>query len=84
MSKRAKEGKAAPFEQVMERLQTVVERLEGGDLPLEESLAVFEEGVRLAREGASRLDDAERRVEELLAEGKGAMTRPIEGEADKT
>lgn len=83
MSKRAKEAKAAPFEQVMERLQTVVERLEGGELPLEESLAVFEEGVRLAREGASRLDDAERRVEELLAEDKGVTTRSIEGEADK-
>ncbi len=82
MSKRAKEGKGAPFEQVMERLQTVVERLEEGDLPLEESLAVFEEGVRLAREGATRLDAAERRVEELLAENKG--TRPLEEEAEET
>ncbi|MDH3728240.1 MAG: exodeoxyribonuclease VII small subunit, partial [Myxococcales bacterium] len=38
----------------MERLQTVVEQLEKGDLPLEQSLAIFEEGVRLSRAGATR------------------------------
>lgn len=84
MAKRSKD-QDAPFEQVMERLETVVERLEGGDLSLEESLAVFEEGVRLARQGASRLDAAEHRVEELLSEGKDPKTRQLEGEeADET
>jgi len=67
-----------PFEQVMERLQTVVDQLEEGDLPLEESLAMFEEGVRLSRAGAKRLDEAERRVEELLAAGDELQTSPLE------
>ena len=68
----------APFEEVRERLQTVVEQLEAGDLPLEESLAMFEEGVRLSRAGAKRLDEAERRVEELLAAGDELQTSPLD------
>jgi len=68
----------APFEEVMERLQAVVEQLEEGDLPLEQSLAMFEEGVRLSRAGAKRLDEAERRVEELLAAGDELQTSPLE------
>ena len=67
-----------PFEEVMGRLQTVVEQLEEGDLPLERSLAMFEEGVRLSRAGAKRLDEAERRVEELLAAGDELQTSPLE------
>ena len=54
------------FEEILTRLSTVVERLESGDMPLEESLALFEEGVRLSRFGSARLDEAERRVERLL------------------
>ena len=63
------------FEQILGRLQAVVERLESGDLPLEKSLAVFEEGIRLSRLGATRLDEAEARVEELL--GEGEQTRDL-------
>ena len=70
------EGPSDPsFEQILTRLQQVVERLESGELPLEESLAVFEEGIRLSRLGARRLDEAEQRVEELL--GDGETTRPL-------
>jgi len=75
---RANPVEDAPFEQVMERLQSVVEQLEQGDLPLEESLAMFEEGVRLSRAGAKRLDGAERRVEELLAAGDELQTSPLD------
>ena len=74
----ANPAEEAPFEQVMERLQTVVEQLEEGDLPLEESLAMFEEGVRLSRAGAKRLDESERRVEELLSAGDELHTSPLE------
>jgi len=56
------------FEQILSRLTEVVERLESGDLPLEESLAVFEEGIELSRLGSGRLDAAEAKVEELLGE----------------
>ena len=75
---RATPAEDAPFEDVMERLQAVVEQLEAGDLPLEESLAMFEEGVRLSRAGAKRLDEAERRVEELLAAGDELQTEPLD------
>ena len=64
------------FEQILGRLQDVVERLESGELPLEESLSVFEEGIKLSRLGASRLDDAEARVEELLGEGEQTRDLP--------
>lgn len=55
------------FEESARRLADIVAQLEGGDLPLEQSLALFEEGVRLARSAQARLDLAEKRVEELLA-----------------
>ena len=54
------------FESALSRLSEIVERLEGGELPLEESLKLFEEGVRLARTAEARLEAAEKRVEELL------------------
>jgi exodeoxyribonuclease VII small subunit len=67
------------FEVILARLQEVVGELERGDLPLEKSLALFEEGVRLARQGSTRLDRAEARVEELLSVGEsGATTRPLD------
>ncbi|MCB9595915.1 MAG: exodeoxyribonuclease VII small subunit [Sandaracinaceae bacterium] len=56
------------FEEILAKLTRVVERLETGDLPLEESLAVFEEGIQLSRLGSHRLDAAEAKVEELLGE----------------
>ena len=58
------------FEQIISELTEVVQRLESGDLPLSESLAAFEKGVQLTRLGSRRLDAAEARVEELLADSK--------------
>jgi exodeoxyribonuclease VII small subunit len=55
------------FEHSMERLSEIVERLESGDLPLEASLQLFEEGILLAKASQARLDAAEKRVEELLS-----------------
>src|SRR5438128_1659340 len=66
------------FDKVLARLRGVVERLEGGDLGLEESLRIFEEGVRLSRKGAEILDAAERRVEVLL-KGGDVVDRTLEG-----
>ena len=62
------------FEDLLSRLTSLVDELERGDLPLERSLAVFEEGVRLSRQAKERLDDAEKRVELLLESGE---TRPL-------
>ncbi len=55
------------FEGSLSRLAEIVDKLEDGDLPLDASLALFEEGVRLARVSQARLDSAEKRVEQLLA-----------------
>lgn len=56
----------ASFESTLARLNDIVERLERGELALEDSLGLFEEGIRLARTAQARLDAAEKRVEELL------------------
>jgi exodeoxyribonuclease VII small subunit len=83
------EPAAAPseisFEDAIKRLSEIVQRLERGDLPLEESLLLFEEGVRLSRSSQEKLDSAQKRVEELLGldrEGK-ARTAPFELRGDR-
>jgi exodeoxyribonuclease VII small subunit len=63
---------SASFDQVLAQLRSIVERLEGGNLSLEQSLAAFEVGVRLSRAGARILDAAEQRVEILLRDEGGA------------
>ena len=71
----------ASFEQSAERLGRIVEALEAGDRPLEESLALFEEGVRVAQAAQRRLERAERRVEELLGLDEKGEPRTRELEA---
>ena len=61
------------FDAVLVRLRKVVERLESGNLSLEDSLTVYEEGVTLAQRGHKLLDGAERRVELLIAGGAQAV-----------
>jgi exodeoxyribonuclease VII small subunit len=69
-------GSEAPsFEEATRRLSQIVAELESGDLPLDRSLALFEEGVRLARGAEERLDRAERRIEELI--GLDAQGKPL-------
>jgi exodeoxyribonuclease VII small subunit len=62
------------FEDCLARLEQVVAALEAGNLPLEESLKVFEEGIALARHCARYLDDAERRIEMLVKDESGVTT----------
>ena len=67
------------FEAALRELEQIVEQLEAGDLPLEQSLELFEQGVRLSRDCQKRLDEAERRVEILLKdEGGGYTPSPFE------
>ena len=72
------------FEQAMERLQTIVEELEGGALSLEESIARYEEGVRLSKRLTTTLDEAEQRIERLAEGASGPTTRPMEQEPGET
>ncbi len=60
------------FEEALSQLEALVARLEAGDLSLEEALRAFEEGVRLTRLCAARLEDAERRVHLLTRTPEGA------------
>lgn len=62
---------AVKFEQAMARLEAIVGELEKGDLPLDESLKIFEEGIRLSKNCLKILEDAERKVEVLVQEQNG-------------
>ncbi len=62
------------FEASLEALENIVQQLESGDLPLEKSLELFEEGVKLSRQCQERLNQAERRIEVLLRDNQG---RPV-------
>lgn len=65
---------AERFDGLLGRLRGVVEKLESGNLSLEDSLKYFEEGIALCRRGAAILDSAERKVE-ILLEGSGDASR---------
>jgi exodeoxyribonuclease VII small subunit len=65
------------FDQVLDKLKGVVEKLEQGNLTLEESLRAFEEGVALARQGHVILDSAEKRVDVLVQRGGAATEVPL-------
>jgi exodeoxyribonuclease VII small subunit len=62
-----------PFETSLTELEAIVAKLEGGDLPLEESLDLFEKGIKLSRECRERLAKAERRIEILIKDADGSL-----------
>lgn len=68
------EQQTRSFEASLEALEQIVHELERGDLPLEKSLELFEQGIRLSRECQERLSQAERRIEVLLRDSQG---RPV-------
>jgi len=69
------------FETALARLEEIVQELEKGDLPLEQSLKFFEEGIKLSRICNKRLEDVERKVEILLKDKSGNMiAKPFEEE----
>ncbi|UCC39444.1 MAG: exodeoxyribonuclease VII small subunit [Candidatus Aminicenantes bacterium] len=61
------------FEKALAELEKIVEKLEKGDLPLNESLAFFEKGVKLARYLREELEKAEKKIEILLKDEKGEV-----------
>ncbi len=72
------------FEEALQRLERIVDQLESGNLPLEDSLKVFEEGVGLARRCARYLDEAEKRIELLTRDESGALrAEPFDLEEDE-
>lgn len=65
---------ATTFEASLNELEQIVKQLEDGDMPLEESLKLFETGVKLSRECRERLTNAERRIEVLMKEADGSIS----------
>ena len=79
----APDAASLSFEAAIERLQTIVEELEGGSLSLEESIARYEEGVKLSRRLTLTLDQAEKRIERLSTGEDGEpVTEPMELESE--
>lgn len=75
----ASDERGVRFEDALAELEGVVRRLEHGELPLEESLAVFERGMVLVKELGGRLEAIEQRVEVLLRAADGTLvTRPLD------
>jgi exodeoxyribonuclease VII small subunit len=74
MPKRGKDSVAPmQFEEALAQLEKIVQQLEGGDLPLERSLKLYEEGVRLSRTCSEKLEAAERRIEILERARDGTL-----------
>lgn len=65
------------FEDNLSRLEEIVRKMESGDLSLEDSLKAFEEGIKLSRLCAKKLDESERRVEVLLKQEGELTTGPF-------
>lgn len=71
------------FESSLEELERIVRELERGDLPLEKSLELFEQGVKLSRACQERLNEAERRIEILTRDNQGRPAiRPFDVDKD--
>ena len=79
------------FEQALAQLEQIVQRLEKGELPLEDSLKLYEDGIRLSRLCHAKLEEAEGRIEVLLKDARGEpvtdaagrpKTRPVPSDED--
>ncbi len=77
----SKKSRTLDFEQALGELETVVERLEHGELPLEEALKQFERGIALARSCQASLQQAEQKVAILLQKSSDAEPEPFEPDA---
>ena len=74
------------FEKAMSRLEKIVEELERGDLDIDKSLEIFEEGIKMSRVCSKKLNEAEAKIEKLTKSKKGEVTTelfPIESENDE-
>lgn len=75
------EKEGPTFEEALKRLENIVERMEQGDLPLDESLALFQEGIELSRVCTRQLDAADERVRKLVRVENGRFViEPLERE----
>jgi exodeoxyribonuclease VII small subunit len=74
------------FEKAMSRLEKIVEELERGDLDIDKSLEIFEEGIKMSRLCSKKLNEAEAKIEKLTKDKKGELITelfPAENENDE-
>jgi len=84
-TKKGEPPKKADFERSLQRLEEVVKRLESANLPLDDAMKLFEEGVELTRECQKQLEQAEGRVEILLKKADGKIAaEAFEAEDEET
>ena len=77
-------GAPAPtFEAALGRLEEIVQRLEKGELPLEESLKLYEEGIALSRHCHAKLEEAEGKIELLMKDARGDLVPDAQGRPRK-
>jgi exodeoxyribonuclease VII small subunit len=79
----ARDNKSPDFEQALAELEELVQRLEHGDLPLDEALKAFERGVALTRQCQASLQAAQQKVEILMKRGAKAEIEPFDESADE-
>jgi exodeoxyribonuclease VII small subunit len=72
------------FEAALKQLEEIVQRLERGELPLEESLKLYEEGIRLSRVCHAKLEEAEGKIELLMKDARGDLVLDEQGRPKKT
>ena len=68
------------FEDALEKLEKIVREMEAGDLPLDSALKSFEEGIRLIRFCSAKLDETQRRVEQLLEKENALQIKSFQDE----
>jgi exodeoxyribonuclease VII small subunit len=75
--------KSNEFEKAFQQLETIVKRLESEEMPLDESLQLFEEGIRLSRFCNQKLEEVEKKIELILSDAKGQpRVEPFETEEE--
>lgn len=71
------EKKDIKFERAMERLEKIVQELEKGELDIDKSLQIFEEGIQMSRVCSEKLKEAEQKIEKLTKNGKGDLAAEL-------
>lgn len=71
------EKKEIKFEKAMKRLEIIVEELEKGELDIDRSLEIFEEGIKMSRVCSKKLEEAEKKIEKLTRDEKGGFTTEL-------
>ncbi len=72
------------FEDALEKLEDIVRKMEAGEMPLDDALKSFEEGIKLIRFCSSKLEDTQRRVEMLLEKENSMQLKQFQGDENES